>query len=128
MAKKQIVLLIDDEVDYCALLKKHLSFIGNFEVIYANNGNDGLKLARHIKPDIILLDVIMPDLNGFEVLEKLKKDDETISIPVIMLSCLDNDNVKIKAARLYDELYITKPVDIYQLKAKIEETLKLRSR
>ena len=128
MDKKQIVLLIDDEMDYCALLKMHLSFIGNFEVICASSGNDGLKLARRIKPDIILLDVIMPGLDGFTVLEKLKKDDKTISIPVIMLSGLDEDNARIKAAQLYDELYITKPVDIYQLKAKIEETLKLRSR
>ena len=128
MDKKKIVLLIDDEMDYCALLKMHLSFIGNFEVVCAGNGNDGLKLARRIKPDIILLDVIMPGLDGFAVLEKLKKDDKTISIPVIMLSGLDEDNARIKAAQLYDESYITKPVDIYQLKAKIEETLKLRSR
>ena len=128
MDKKKIVLLIDDEMDYCALLKMHLSFIGNFEVVCAGSGNDGLKLARRIKPDIILLDVIMPGLDGFAVLEKLKKDDKTISIPVIMLSGLDEDNARIKAAQLYDELYITKPIDIYQLKAKIEETLKLRGR
>jgi DNA-binding response OmpR family regulator len=128
MDRKQIILLIDDETDYCALLKMHLSFIGNFEVVCAGSGNDGLRLARRIKPDIILLDVIMPGLDGFAVLEKLKKDDETISIPVIMLSGLDEDSAKIKAAQLYDESYVTKPVDVYQLKAKIEETLKLRSR
>jgi DNA-binding response OmpR family regulator len=128
MNKKHLILLIDDEADYCALLKMHLSFIGNFEVVCADSGNNGLKLARRIKPDIILLDVIMPGLDGFAVLEKLKKDDETISIPVIMLTGLDEDSARIKAAQLYDELYITKPVDIYQLKSKIEEILKLRSR
>ena len=128
MDKKYTVLFIDDEADYCPLIKIHLSFIGNFEVICARSGKEGLKLARHIKPDIILLDILMPELNGFEVLERLKKDDKTVSIPVIMLSGLDDDNAKERASQLYDEMYITKPIDIYQLKDKIEEVLKIRNR
>jgi len=121
-----MVLFIDDEVGYCNLIKMRLKLMANFNVICADNGKDGLKLARQIKPDIIILDIIMPGLDGFAVLEKLKKDDKTISIPVIMLSGLDNDEAKIKANRLYDETYITKPVDIYKLKDKIEEILKIR--
>ncbi|MCX5700639.1 MAG: response regulator [Candidatus Omnitrophica bacterium] len=126
MDKKIVVLFIDDELDYGALIKAHLPAIGNFEVVCAHNGKEGLKLAGNIKPDIILLDIVMPDLDGFEVLEKLKKDNKTMAIPVIMLSGLDDDNVRIKASGLYDEGYITKPADSYQIKAKIEETLKIR--
>ena len=126
MDKKRIVLLIDDEADVCALIKMHLPVVGNFEVICACNGKDGLKLAKRVRPDAIILDVIMPHLDGFAVLKELKKDDRTIAIPVIMLSALDEDVAKIKSAELYDEMYITKPVDVYQLKEKIEEILKIR--
>ena len=126
MDKKPIVLLIDDEADYCNFIKMHLKFIAHLDVVCAGNGKDGLKLAKRIKPDIIILDVLMPGLDGFAVLEKLKKDDKTISIPVIMLSGLDSDEARIKANQLYDEIYITKPVDIYKLKDKIEGILKIK--
>ena len=126
MDKKPVALLIDDELDYCSFIKMHLKFIADLDVVCAGSGKDGLKLARRIKPDIIILDVVMPGLDGFAVLEKLKKDDKTISIPVIMLSGLDSDEARIKANQLYDETYITKPVDVYKLKDKIEEILKIK--
>ena len=128
MDKRPKVLLIDDEKDYCDLTEMHLSAISNFAVICAGTGAGGLELARHINPDIILLDVMMPGLDGFAVLEALKKDDRTVAIPVIMLSGLDDDQAKIRASQLYDEVYLTKPVDAHQLKSKIEEILKIKGR
>lgn len=128
MDKKPTVLLIDDERDYCDLIEMHLSSISDFEVICAGTGKGGLKLAKRINPDIILLDIMMPGLDGFAVLEALKKDDKTVAIPVIMLSGLDDDQARMRASKLYDEVYMTKPVDAHQLKAKIEETLKIMGR
>ena len=125
MQNKVSVLLIDDQKDYCFLISRHLSSISNFEVTCASTGKDGLKLAKHINPDIIILDVKMPGLDGFQVLEALKKDDKTVSIPVIMLSGLDDDQARLKASKLYDEVYLTKPVDSHQLSAKIKEILNI---
>ncbi|NQS99482.1 MAG: response regulator [Candidatus Omnitrophica bacterium] len=125
MYKKKI-LLIDDEEDFCRLVKMNLELIGNFEVNSATNGKQGLKLAKKLKPDLILLDIMMPGINGFEVLERLKKDQDTVQIPVVMLTAKEDEPSKIKASELYDELYLTKPIEAPDLKAKIDEILKMR--
>lgn len=124
--EKKKVLLIDDEKDFCATIATHLKLIGDFKIAVAFSGEEGLKLVKRLKPDLIILDIIMPGMDGFKVLEKLKKDSNTMEIPVIMLSGQDSDLYKIEAARLFDEFYITKPVDARQLKEKIEEVFKRR--
>ena len=74
-------------------------------------------------PDLILLDILMPGMDGFEVLEKLKKHEDTMMIPVVMLTAKGDEASKTKATQLYDELYITKPIEATDLKIKIEEVL-----
>jgi DNA-binding response OmpR family regulator len=125
MGKKKI-LIIDDEENFCRLVKMNLELIGDFQVDIATNGKKGVKLAKRIKPHLILLDILMPQMDGFEVLKELKKDRNAMSIPVVMLSARDDEAAKLKAAQLYDELYITKPIEVPDLKAKIEEVLKRR--
>ncbi len=120
------LLIIDDEKDFCMIIKENLELRGNYSVDVAFDGREGIRLARIIKPGLILLDIRMPEMDGFEVLEKLKESPDTIAIPVIMLSALDDDDSKIKGAQLYDELYITKPVRIVDLLAKIDEILQRR--
>lgn len=123
MVKKK-VLIIDDEGDFALLVKKNLELIGDFEVDMAINGKEGIEKARNKNPDVILLDILMPGLDGFEVLKKLKEDKKTMTIPVLMLTAKGDEESKIKAAQLYDEAYITKPIEASDLKAKIEEVLK----
>ena len=125
MARK-IILLIDDEKDFCELLQTHLEADGNLNVYVALDGKEGIQLANKLKPDLILLDVIMPGMDGFEVLNRLKQDKGLMQIPVIMLSAIDDKATKIKAAQLFDETYITKPIETSELKAKIYEVLKRR--
>lgn len=122
MGKKRI-LIIDDEVDFSGLVKMNLELTGDFEVGIAANGKKGIKLAKRIKPDLILLDILMPGMDGFEVLEKLKKHEDTMMIPVVMLTAKGDEASKTKATQLYDELYITKPIEATDLKIKIEEVL-----
>ncbi len=124
--RRSSILLIDDEEDYCRLIKMHLEGVSDYEFYFATTGDEGIKLSRELRPDVILLDIMMPGMNGFEVLEKLKKDAETIKIPVIMLSARDDEKAKLKAAQLYDESYITKPIDVHILKEKIDEVLTRR--
>lgn len=127
MAAKKI-LLVDDEKDYTTLMQEHLEGITDFEVYTASNGRQGLDTAKKIKPDLIILDIVMPGMDGFEVLEKLKNNTSTMGIPVIMLSARDDDNSKIRAAQLYNEMYLTKPIDANKLKAKINEVLGWRDK
>jgi DNA-binding response OmpR family regulator len=124
MTKK--ILLIDDESAFCDMVKENVELRGEYAVRIANNGKEGLKTARRIKPDIILLDIRMPKMDGFKVLEELKKDVATLSIPVIMLSALDDEESKTRSASLYDDMYLVKPVKMAELLSKIEDVLKIR--
>lgn len=122
MGKKRI-LIIDDEADFCKLVKMNLELTGDFEVEMATNGKQGLAYARKLKPDLILLDIMMPQTDGFKVLEELKADMDTVEIPVVMLTARGDEEFQIKASGLYNEAYITKPIETTELKAKILEVL-----
>jgi len=126
MDKKRI-LLIDDEENFCLLVKKNLELLGSFEVYTATNGKEGIRVAQTIKPDLILLDISMPKMDGFEILKILKENDATMAIPAIMLTAKKDDATKDKASQLFDEDFITKPIEAYELKTKIENVLKRRS-
>jgi CheY-like chemotaxis protein len=86
MAENKKVLIIDDEPDATAFSEAMLSELGDFEIVTAANGLEGLQKAEAIKPDLIILDVQMPVMNGFQVFKELKKKDDTENIPVIMLT------------------------------------------
>jgi DNA-binding response OmpR family regulator len=118
------ILIIDDERGICSLIKENLELGGDYKVIIANNGKDGINAAIRNKPNLILLDIIMPGLSGFDVLKRLKEIDETTSIPVIMFTAVGTEEAKEKAMRLYNEDYLVKPVSVGVLKTKIEEVLK----
>ncbi len=83
MAKK--ILLVEDEEIVVDLLQRKLSQEG-YEVHVARDGDEGLKAMREVKPDLILLDIIMPKMGGFEVMEEMRKDKELKEIPVIVIS------------------------------------------
>jgi len=117
------ILMIDDERDICLLVKQNLEISGDYKVIVATNGRDGIAAASREKPDIILLDIIMPGMSGFEVLEKLKTRTDTTSIPVVMLTAVGTEEAKEKAMSLYNEEYLVKPVRTDVLMAKIGEVL-----
>ncbi len=117
------ILIIDDEKDFCFFVKQNLELTGGYQVIIAVSGKDGIAAAIRHKPDLIILDVIMPLMSGFEVLQALKDSKATTMIPVIMLTAVDTDEAREKALGLYNEDYIVKPVALSELKAKIEAVL-----
>jgi len=118
------ILAIDDEEDLTFFIKANLELTGEYEVVVARSGKEGVKAAARYKPDLILLDIMMPRMDGYQVLERLKKSRKTLSIPVIMLTAKGDDESKMKAASLYDEDYVVKPIQIDSLITKIEEVLK----
>jgi DNA-binding response OmpR family regulator len=122
MTKKKI-LVIDDGKDVCRAIKDGLEHLGEFKVISAYSGADGFRAAKKANPDLVLLDVDMPSMNGFEVLEQLKEDSKTYQIPVVMLTGQKDDVFKVTASRLYSEDYVTKPVSLLDLKGRIDAIL-----
>ena len=123
MAKKAKILIIDDEEDFCFFLKFNFETIKKYKVFTATNGKDGIKTAIQKKPDLILLDIMMPLMNGFDVLNSLKKDTQTAAIPVVMLTAIDQDQSKKKAKKLYAHDYFPKTIDLVRLAAGIDEIL-----
>lgn len=121
MEKK--ILIIDDEEDFCYFIKKNLEAISNYKIITATKGKKGIQIARKIKPDLILLDIMMPGIDGFEVLKRLKKSEKTQNIPVIMFTAKDEDQSKIRALGSFCDDYIVKPVENVVLKGKIHKVL-----
>lgn len=125
MSKRRI-LVIDDEEDFCFFVRANLEVRGGCEVRTSSRAEDGLRLARSFKPDLIVLDIIMPETDGFAALRELKQNPKTQHIPVLMLSARRDDASKIEAAGLYAEGYLTKPVLIDDLRAKVDRILALR--
>ena len=123
---KNRILIIDDEKDLCFFLKANLEARGDYTVKVATSGEDGLYLAERFKPHLVILDIIMPVMDGFKVLEELKKNPKTMAFPVLMLSAKHDDESKIEASGLYCEGYVTKPVRIDDLLARMTKILKLR--
>jgi len=110
MRMTQKILIIDDEPDLVRLLESRLK-TNNYEVISAFEGKTGLELARQKKPDLIILDVVMPNMDGFEVLHALKHSFETSAIPVIMLTQKRDSGSMLDAQELGGTDYISKPFD-----------------
>ncbi len=117
------ILIIDDEKDFCHMVKVNLQGLGDYEVRVANSGPAGLQAASADRPDLVLLDIMMPGMDGLEVLKRLKQNLGTLHIPVLMLTAVKDSETKEKAVRLYDEGYIEKPIQMEELKARIDKAL-----
>ena len=118
------ILVIDDDEDIRQFLKRTLETAGGYTVLTAGNGRDGIKQARKKLPDLVLLDIMMPGLDGFDVLKRLKSDYKTMSIPVVILSSETSEEIKVKGASLYSDLYLTKPITRDDLLEKVGQALK----
>jgi len=117
------VLIVDDELAFNAILQTRLEFHG-YNVVAAKDGEEGLEKVESEKPDIIVLDVMMPKVDGFEVCSILKKDARYNKIPIIFLSAMaQQDNFK-NGKEAGADAYITKPFEPNVLITKIEELLK----
>jgi DNA-binding response OmpR family regulator len=92
---KTRILIIDDEEDLCFFLKANLEARGAYDVRTATSAVTGVKLVRRFKPDLVILDILMPGVDGFNVLRTIKEDNKTVHIPVLMLSALSDNESKV---------------------------------
>lgn len=120
---RRTILIVDDEGDFAFFVKANLELLGPFEVIIATSGKAGVQAAREVRPDLILLDILMPGMSGFDVLKALKEDKATMQIPVLMLTARADVPSKQEASRLYNDDYLVKPIQAQELKDRIERVL-----
>ena len=124
MEKKRI-LVVDDEEDLVTVLKTRLSNAG-YEVLENYDGRSALATAEKARPDLILLDVILPDINGMELKNRLNNNEATAHIPVIFLTAMGEVESKLEGLRLGADDYITKPFNSEELLARIRAALDRR--
>jgi len=116
------LLIVDDVEDNCEILRRRLEREG-YEVESAANGRQALELVREQRFDLVLLDILMPEVDGYEVLEELKQDPNTRDIPVIMISALDDMASVVRCIERGAEDHLPKPFDPVLLRARISASL-----
>ena len=116
------ILIVDDENDFIELLQYKLAGHG-YDLIVANDGVHALSQARTMKPHLILLDILLPDLDGLSVCEILHRQPATKAIPIIFMSALTGDVTK-RTAAIHAVDFFTKPLDLNRLEKRICELLK----
>ncbi|OGD72502.1 MAG: hypothetical protein A2Y64_03130 [Candidatus Coatesbacteria bacterium RBG_13_66_14] len=118
----KLILVADDEPDIVTIVEMILRSQG-YDVLKAANGLEALELAERHSPDLILLDIMMPDMDGWEVLRLLHVDPSTAEIPVAMISAKTGSRAKITSMQEGAVDYITKPFDSRELLTKVREIL-----
>jgi signal transduction histidine kinase len=125
MAKKTI-LIVDDEKRNIKLLKAYL-MTDQYNILEALNGEEALKMTADFKPDLVLLDVMMPGIDGFEVCKRLKQDDKTQMVPVIMVTALMEKEYRIRALEAGADDFLSKPVDRTEVLIRVKSLLRIKS-
>lgn len=122
MAETKHILVVEDEADLASLVRVNLDLAG-YDVSVARDGAEGLTTARRVRPDLVLLDVMMPVLDGWQVLRALKEDEELQDTPIIMLTALSEERDIIRGHLQGAVRYVTKPFEMRTLLRAVEEGL-----
>ncbi|MDX8527567.1 PleD family two-component system response regulator [Mesorhizobium sp. MSK_1335] len=120
------ILVVDDIPANVRLLEVRL-LAEYFEVLTANNGQDAIETCENGKVDVVLLDVMMPDMDGFEVCKRLKSDPATSHIPVVMITALDQVSDRVRGLEAGADDFLTKPVNDLQLMTRVKSLVRLKS-
>ena len=118
------ILIVDDEADLVSVLRYGLEAEG-FEVIEANDGEEGLRRAREDKPSLIVLDLMLPKLDGYKVCRALKFDERYKATPILILSARSGENDRRLALDMGADAFVSKPYDMHDLVSQIRARLGL---
>jgi diguanylate cyclase (GGDEF)-like protein len=121
---RQTVLIVDDTPANIEVLCETLD--GEYEILFATNGPDALEIAVDTSPDLILLDVVMPEMDGYQVCARLKEDPRTRGIPVIFVTAMDQEEDEAKGLNVGAIDYVTKPIRPPIVKARVRNHLELK--
>lgn len=123
MADKQTILVVDDEQDLLDLIEYNLKKEG-FDVLKAENGEEGIKMTREHSPDLVLLDIMMPKMGGMEVVEIMRDDEDLKRIPIIFLTARGDEKTEVEGLNKGGDDYITKPISTTKLISRIKAVLR----
>jgi putative two-component system response regulator len=126
MDTKVKILVVDDEDRNLRLMKLLLTSFG-YDVLTASNGEEALEMVHDIPPDVILLDIMMPKMDGFEVAKQLKREEETKIIPIVMVTALNGVEDRVKALEAGADDFLNKPVDKTELRARVTSLVKVKA-
>lgn len=124
--QKPKVLIVDDEEMIRSMIKDIL-FPLDYDVTLASDGVEAMAKVKTLYPDVVLLDVTMPNMDGFEVLRCIKNNYETKNIPVVMITALNELQLRVKAIELGVDDFLGKPLDVIELKARVKSLLKVKA-
>lgn len=125
-SNRPVILLVDDDLDAAQVTSFYLQHQGNYEVALATSGEEALARVQEIRPDLILTDVHMSPVNGFEVCRRLKADPETSLIPVVFVTARAEVQAVVEGLALGADDYIIKPFEFAELLARVRVMLRLR--
>jgi two-component system alkaline phosphatase synthesis response regulator PhoP len=117
------ILVVDDEKDLLDLIEYNLKK-ENFDVLKAENGEEGIKIAKEHKPDLVLMDIMMPKMDGMEAVEKMRADDDLKSIPIIFLTARSDEKTEVEGLNKGGDDYITKPISTTKLISRIKAVMR----
>ncbi len=120
---KQTILVVDDETDLLDLIEYNLKKEG-FKVLKAENGEEGIAVAKEHNPDLMLLDIMMPKMDGMEAVEQIRKDDELKNIPIIFLTARSDEKTEVEGLNKGGDDFITKPISTTKLISRIKAVLR----
>ena len=120
------ILIVDDEPINIQVLERALD--NKYDTFSANNGYDAIRLVKERKPDLILLDVMMPDLNGFDVCKIIKSDENFADIPILFLTAMDTISGEVTGLQLGGIDYLSKPVNFDLLNLRVRNHIELKKR
>ncbi|HJH29867.1 MAG TPA: response regulator [Methanosarcinaceae archaeon] len=120
---RQKILIVDDELDTLTALKRALE-ADNYNVVEAADGLSAIEMVKAEKPDVVLLDLMMPEIDGFGVCKRLRLDPIYKQIPIIMLTAKGDLSDKIEGIEMGADDYVTKPFNLHELKARIKMVLR----
>jgi two-component system alkaline phosphatase synthesis response regulator PhoP len=116
--ERRKVLIVDDEQYIRQLVNRALG--GDYTVVEASDGEEAINIARQLKPDLILMDILMPKLDGYTACHEIKRDEATSAIPVVMITGIGYELNKELAEKLGADGYITKPFNLQELMDKVK--------
>ena len=125
MNRQPAILIVDDDPDLCSMLQFYFENL-EYTVHIARRGAAAMRIARDVRPDVILLDVRLPDSDGFTVARTLRADRYTQHIPIIFLTGRNEPTDRVEALEIGADDFVTKPFDAQELRLRIERVLKAR--